>query len=135
MVRLNNKGQSLVMFILIMPILLFIMVLVIDIGNILGEKQELNNVNEMVINYGLDNISTIDENKLVSMINLNTKKMKNIEVEISNEQIKITLKKDVNSLISQVFNIKKYEIVSSYVGKFRENKKIVERVAWCYGNL
>ncbi len=129
MVRLNNKGQSLVMFILIMPILLFIMVLVIDIGNILGEKQELNNVNEMVINYGLDNISTIDENKLVSMINLNTKKMKNIEVEISNEQIKITLKKDVNSLISQVFNIKKYEIVSSYVGKFRENKKIVERVA------
>ena len=36
--KLNNKGQSLVMFILIIPILLLIMILVIDLGNIIVTK-------------------------------------------------------------------------------------------------
>ena len=33
MIRLNNRGQSLVMFILIIPIFLLIMTLVYDVGN------------------------------------------------------------------------------------------------------
>ena len=46
MFKLNNKGQSLVMFVLILPLLLFIMVLVIDIGNIILSKQELDDINK-----------------------------------------------------------------------------------------
>ena len=33
--RLNNKGQSLVLFIVIIPIIIGIMVMVIDIGNVI----------------------------------------------------------------------------------------------------
>ena len=60
MIRLNNKGQSLVMFILIIPIFLLIMTLVYDVGNAIYEKNKLSNVSYMTIQYGLDNIESID---------------------------------------------------------------------------
>ena len=40
---LNNKGQSLVLFVLLMPIILGIIVLVIDVGKSLVEKNSINN--------------------------------------------------------------------------------------------
>ena len=36
--RLNNKGQALVMFVLIIPIILLVLVLIYDIGSALYEK-------------------------------------------------------------------------------------------------
>ena len=38
MLTLNNKGQSLVLFVVIMPIILLMFVLVYDIGNAMYEK-------------------------------------------------------------------------------------------------
>ena len=51
---MNNKGQTLVLFVLILPIIVFIMLLVIDVSNMFITKQELNNINKIVLNYGLD---------------------------------------------------------------------------------
>ncbi len=39
MLTLNNKGQSLVLFVVIMPIILLMFVLVYDIGNAMYEKR------------------------------------------------------------------------------------------------
>lgn len=49
----NNKGQSLVLFILILPILLGIMVLVVDMGNVFCKKNEIDSTLEFVLDYGL----------------------------------------------------------------------------------
>lgn len=59
----NNKGQSLVLFILILPILLGIMVLVIDMGNVFYKKNEINNTLEFVLNYGLEMVQNDSEKK------------------------------------------------------------------------
>ena len=40
---MNNKGQALVEFIIVAPILLLIFVALIDIGNIFLKKYDLNN--------------------------------------------------------------------------------------------
>ena len=58
MLRLNNKGQSLVMFIILLPILLLILTLVYDVGNAIYEKDRLSNTNYMVVDYALDNIDS-----------------------------------------------------------------------------
>ena len=39
MLRLNNKGQSLVMFIVLIPIVLLVFTLVYDVGNAIYEKE------------------------------------------------------------------------------------------------
>ena len=82
MIRLNNRGQSLVMFILIIPIFLLIMTLVYDVGNAIYEKNKLSNVSYMTIQYGLDNIESIDENELISLIMKNVDNPKLISVLI-----------------------------------------------------
>ena len=48
MFSLNNKGQSLILFVLMLPVLLFVMILVIDMGNLMVEKQKLNNINYII---------------------------------------------------------------------------------------
>lgn len=59
---LNNKGQSLILFVIVLPILLVILVLVIDIGRVISLKQELDNVNKIVLDYGLDNLNNTNVN-------------------------------------------------------------------------
>ena len=55
MLKINNKGQSLVMFVLIIPIFLLILTLVYDVGNAIYEKDRLSNTNYLTIEYGLNN--------------------------------------------------------------------------------
>ena len=69
---MNNKGQTLVLFVLILPIIIFIMLLVIDVSNMFITKQELNNINKIVLNYGLDIIEEENiDSKLEELINKN----------------------------------------------------------------
>ena len=114
MINLNNKGQSLVMFVVVLPILLLIMILVIDVGNVIMQKQELDNVNYITIEYGLDNIGEVDhEKKLVEMVNKNIDDISLVSVDANKNQIKITIKKEIKGLL---------------IGYIKEGKKIIERV-------
>ena len=51
MIRLNNKGQSLVMFICLLPILLLIVLAIVDVSRMVIEKNKLNNINNIAIWY------------------------------------------------------------------------------------
>ena len=129
MKRLNNKGQSLVLFVIFLPIILMIIVLVYDIGNALYEKESIDNTNYMVIEYGLDNISLIDENDLISLIEKNTSGLDKIDVLVDNEKKVVTIKlsKKVKGIMGGTFGFDIMDIKSSYVGKYSDDKKIIER--------
>lgn len=128
MIRLNNRGQSLVMFILIIPIFLLIMTLVYDVGNAIYEKNKLSNVSYMTIQYGLDNIESIDENELISLIMKNVDNPKLISVLIENGKIEIKLTKDVKGIIGKMFNFDLITVVSEYHGEIINDKKVIERI-------
>ena len=94
---LNNRGQSLILFVIVLPVLLLILVLVIDIGSVISLKQELNNISEIVLDYGIDylnndmddNIDSISsiENKLIEIIELNKDDIDEIDIRIDNNKI------------------------------------------------
>ena len=58
---MNNKGQSLVLFVLIIPIILGVTALVIDVGETVLTKNSINNKIEMIIECGLIDKLTIEE--------------------------------------------------------------------------
>ena len=129
MMKLNNKGQTLVMFIVIIPILISIMVLVIDLGSAFAKKQELNNVNKLVIEYGLDNLDQENlESDLTSYITMNAKDLSNVKVTVENNTINVTTKAYINGIISKALNIDGFEIVSEYHGYLSGEEKRIERV-------
>ena len=127
MINLNNKGQSLVMFVLIVPILFLVLVLVFDVGNALIEKQELDNINYLTIEYGLEHMNEIEiEPKMKNIITKNNNKIKDIDIIIEEDKIKLTIKKNINGIFIKNLNLVKIE--SKYTGYIKDGKKVIERV-------
>ena len=80
---MNNKGQSLVTFVLILPILLLIVLMVYEIGMMSRLKNEMNSINYLAISYGIDKIT--DENleeEIKALILKNDDKIENIVVSV-----------------------------------------------------
>jgi len=128
MLKINNKGQSLVMFVLIIPIFLLILTLVYDVGNAIYEKGRLSNTNYLTIEYGLNNIDTVTENDLKNLIEQNTSNLKYIYVTIEENQIEIKMENDAKSIIGKMFNFNLVKIISHYKGKIINNQKEIERI-------
>ena len=102
MLKLNNKGQSLVLFVVLLPILLFVIVLVVDVGTIMTSKQDLNNINYMMVDYGLDNMGKENiESEITNYILLNTNKLDNIDVRVIDNEVYIYMQKYEKSLIME----------------------------------
>ena len=124
---MNNKGQSLVLFILFIPILLGIIVLVIDVGRTIEEKNSINNKIELVIEYGLEDNLTTEE--LTKLLEYNLSDCENT-LNINNSVIEINSKTYVKGIISNILNFKGFNIESQYRGFMKDNKKIIEKVKW-----
>lgn len=127
---LNNKGQSLVLFVVVLPILLLIVILVIDVGKALVLKQELKSISNIVLDYGLDNLDNeniIDE--LNKLINLNNDEIDNVSIKIEDDKIYIELKEKTNGIFSSIINISIFNINTSYVGYMKDENKIIERIS------
>lgn len=122
---MNNKGQTLVLFVLILPIIIFIMLLVIDVSNMFITKQELNNINKIVLNYGLDIIEEENiDRKLEELINKNIS-VNEHTIRIDNGIIEIEIKKNIQGIVTKK---KIYEVKSTYKGYIEEDKKVISRV-------
>lgn len=129
MLKLNNKGQSLVLFIVLLPILLLVIVLVVDVGIITTSKQDLNNINYMMVDYGLSNLGKESlEEEIRKYIILNDSEIDNMNIRVVDNEVYINMKKTEKSLIAHVFNIKDFEIVSEYKGTIINDKKSIERI-------
>ena len=126
--KLNNKGQSLVMFVLIIPIVLLMLVLVYDIGNAVYEKNRLSNTNYLAISYALDNMDKIDENDIIRYISKNSDNLNNISVIIDNNTIDIELEKQIKGLFSSSFDFDLTTVKSKYKGTIDNGEKNIERI-------
>lgn len=129
MLKLNNKGQSLVLFIVLLPILLLVIVLVVDVGTIITSKQDLNNINYMMVDYGLSNLGKENlEEEIRKYIVLNDSEIDNMDIRVVDNEVYINMSKTEKSLIAHIFNIKDFEIVSEYKGTIINDKKSIERI-------
>ena len=123
----NNKGQSLVLFVIVLPILLLILLLVIDIGRVIVLKQELNNINELVLDYGLDNLDKDNLDKeLVELVKLNKEDIDKINVNIENDEISIELNEKCEGILSSFIKISVFNVKSIYVGYIEDGNKRIE---------
>lgn len=128
---LNNRGQSLILFVIILPILLLILILVVDIGKIVVLKQELDNISEIVLDYGLDNLNKenlVDE--LTNLIKLNNDSIDEININFEDNRIYIELHEDVNGIFSSLIDISIFNVNSSYIGYIDNDiNKRIEKIS------
>lgn len=115
---MNNKGQTLIFFVVILPILLLVFMLVIDLSAMNYEKNKLDNLARECMTYKIDGKS---DDKIKELIRLSDD---NIEYEIYGN--KIILVKEYDPIF---LKINSNEIKSVYTGYKLRNKKIIKRGA------
>lgn len=127
---LNNRGQSLILFVIALPIILLIAILVIDVGRVIVRKQELSNISNIVLDYGLDNLEQDDiYNELLELVKLNDSEIDEINIFIEDNKIKLELKDSVNGVFSYIENTSIFNVKSSYVGYLENGNKRIEKVS------
>ncbi len=113
---MNNKGQSLVMFIILLPIIIIVLGIVIDIGSMGLEKIKVQNTLKDAISYGLNNDS--NKNEIEELINKNIT-YDQIDIK-KDDDISITIEYKSKSIFNLVNNKIKYQIKG-----YKKNKKII----------
>lgn len=121
---MNNKGQTLVIFVIILPILLIMLTLVIDLGFLYIEKRNIENDVYDSVDYYLENINDTDiETKVNELLNKNISDIDNITINETEEYVEISILKTRESLYSIITN--STDINISYKG-FKNNNKIIK---------
>ena len=124
---MNKKGQTLVVFVLFLPVLVIVITMIINESNMYYDKRNMENIAKEAINYGLSNIEDENiEDKIKIFISKNIDCEK--EVKIEDGEIRVTLIKE-NKTIKKILGYGNIKI--KYKEKIEDNKKKVE-VA--YGN-
>ena len=122
--QLNRKGQSLVLFVLLIPIMIGFLALVVDVGNASVEKNNIDNVIFMIMDMALD--KKIDSSEIKEYMDDNLKNYQNI-VTISGDEFVIESSTYVKGVFSKIFGFNGFSVKSKYYGTVRDGKKIIEK--------
>ena len=118
---MNNKGQALAVFILLLPLIFLLIAIIYDLGSLSLEKQEIENEIKTSIKYGLNNTQDNDINaKINDMLNKNLDGIK--IVTINDKTIRINVKDTKESIFPNIIK-DKYDINITYNG-YIDNGKI-----------
>lgn len=127
--KLNEKGQSLALFVIFLPVIMMIGTLVIDIGLANYNKHKLDEISKSVLDYGLNNIDNDPYSNMVDLIYQNDSDIDSygIDMDLDNRKIKLVIKKATKGVFGSIIGKEIYKEESSYVGYFKEENIVIER--------
>ena len=107
---MNNKGQALVEFVLILPVFILILFVIIDFGMIINTKNSLENRSVDVVGFVKNDKTNEEISKLYEDIK--------VDITYNNDYINIILSKDVdvitpglNRILSDPYTVKVERVI------------------------
>lgn len=123
MKSLNNRGQTLVLFVMLLPIMLLVMVLVFDIGKSIVEKQKLDNISFMIVSYGIEHSKDDNiEGTLKELVTLNCKDATDVEVLVKDDYVSVSLSGKVKGVFGNLVGKSNFKVRSYYIGNINDKK-------------
>lgn len=120
---MNNKGQSLVLFILLIPILIIAFAYIFDSSLIVMEDIRLKNITSDAIRYAFDKKS---ENHIKTYINKNDDNIKILEFTVKDREVIIHTQTIIDSLFGKIVGFNTYEINAKYIGYIENGNVIIK---------
>lgn len=122
---MNKKGQTLISFVMLIPLLLIFIAFIIDTSYCYKEKNRLDNVTETILknNYENKNNNTIvaDIKNLYKKNNISSK---NVEVIIKDNRMQIKNEYEIDSIFGKMIGIKSYKIKTD-INSYKDGNKLV----------
>ena len=127
--RLNSKGQSLAIFVIFVPVFIMIGTLVVDVSFARYNVRRLDNINKLVINYGLEHIESDPYDTMVDLIYKNDSEVDDYEIKINLEEkkINVNISKSTKGFFGSIVGKEIYKEKSSFIGYIKDDKKIIEK--------
>ncbi len=119
MAKMNSNGQTLVLFVVIMPILSIMFIFLFQLGSINLDKKKVTDTIKEALNYGVNNLdSELLVTNVKNMIISNDKEIleENIVVTIEDSGLSIKVIKEYDKMLISD------KIVFNYTGKLVGNK-------------
>ena len=129
---MNRKGQVLVSFLLILPLLLILLVFIVDMGLMKVSVRKVEHVIKEAITYELKS-SEISDSRVNDYIKNNLSDIKDINIVVGTDNIKVSVSVYKKSIFNSLIKNKNYTISKSYYG-YKENDKIKIIKENGYGN-
>ena len=122
---MDRKGQVLVGFLLLLPLLLILFVFVIDIGFMKVEERKLENTVKEAIAYGLKQESPEEgvQQQVETMIRKNIDNIEFLDTVVTNGNIQVHLSTRQKNVFGIILNQRMYKIEKRYQG-YLENETI-----------
>lgn len=103
--------------------------MVIDIGNLIYKKQDIDNINKIVLDYGISNIDKDDiEKEMYTLAKLNNQDI-TVKIKFIDNEFYIKSTYYVEGIFSNIFNTKGYLITSKYKCYLdSDNKQVIKKI-------
>ncbi len=121
---MNKRGQTLIIFVMLIPIILTMAALVIDVGLLYYKKNEYVGIVEESIKEYFKDEDILSAKKTLT---LNGVSLDDVEVSATDEKISVTLDTKVDSIFGKVIRINDYEIKVSRVGTKDKERVIINK--------
>lgn len=132
MKKLSNKGQSLVLFVMLLPIIVFVFIYVINIYYMSYFKNKINSINYNAVNYVINNLDNNVKEKLEKILNENDIKKDeyDIVIDLNNNYVQLEINKENKIFYNNIIKLNNFKVKSIYKAtKIDENNKaVIERV-------
>ena len=121
---MNKRGQTLIIFVMLIPIILTMAALVIDVGLLYYKKNEYVGIVEESIKEYFKDEDILSAKKTLT---LNGVSLDDTEINVSDNEITVTLDTKVDSIFGKVIRINEYEIKVSRVGTKDKERVIINK--------
>lgn len=115
---MNKKGQTLIIFVILIPMFLGIVALVVDTGMIVYEKTHGIELAKTIIRDSMNK----SEDDILALCRNNNVNEENLKINSSEDKITIQNEYEIDSIFGSVIGIKKYKIKINVTGVNKENK-------------
>ena len=112
---MNNKGQSLATFILLLPLIVLVIAFVIDSSLSMMEKNKLDGIITSNMENALKN-DIRDEEKIKSAIKKNDKM--DIMVSIVDDELRVIVQSPKKSVFGKIFKFEYYNLEFNYCANY-----------------
>ena len=118
---MNNKGQTLIIVVILIPILILVAALVVDTGLMTFEKERYRGIIENGIEEYFDTGNVEETEKIFS---LNDIPKEEYTIIVQENQIEVSLNITIEAIFGKIINIEEYEIKMNYVGT-KEGERVI----------
>ena len=122
---MNNKGQVLVVFIILIPILFMLIGIIFDVCYASYEKGKIENNLEYILKTSLEN--NLSESEIEDLLDKNIDNIENYNISFDNNVLTIYIDANVDGVFKNLFDNPIEKISVLYKGYVSNDKIVIER--------